>query len=152
MLVIKLERRLGGYMKSGGQAEKLADPIREMMRLLLKQKLSSKDDRLRISNAIGKSLRTLESFMYEGKGGFDTAIAALIVAYDMNENNLKELMENVKAALKRDNPKIEADRLWYGLEAQGYTDKEKANWARVMGAVKKLELRLEYDRKKNSEP
>ena len=132
-------------MAKSRKARDLSEAVREGVQSLLKQKITSAsnvaDEVERVAIAIGKKPATLRSLLYEGKGGFDLMVAALIVAYDLNENTLDRFLEDLKGYLRKISPVSQSDKNWSELDAL-LSETEKVHWTEVMKAVNKIELTL----------
>ena len=96
----------------------------------------------RIAEVLRKKPKTIQSLIYEGKGGFDLMIAALIVSYDLDKNHIDEFFKDLKIYLKKISPSSLADKNWQALDSI-LSDREKLHWTEVMKAVSKIELTLQ---------
>ena len=129
-----------------GVARSIAEPVRKAIQSLLRQRVSASEnvgaEFKRIAKALRKQPKTIQSLIYEGKGGFDLMIAALIVSYDLDKNYIDEFFEDLKIYLRKISPPSLADKNWQTLDSL-LSDREKLHWTEVMKAVSKIELTLQ---------
>ena len=127
-------------------AQRIAEPVRRAIQSLLKQRVSASEnvgaEFKRIAEVLRKKPKTIQSLIYEGKGGFDLMIAALIVSYDLDKNYIDEFFKDLKIYLKKISPSSLADKNWQALDSI-LSDREKLHWTEVMKAVSKIELTLQ---------
>lgn len=131
-------------------AQQIAEPVRKAIQLLLKQRVSASDnvgaEFERIAAALKKKPKTVQSLIYEGKGGFDLMIAALIVSYNIDIDHIDEFFKDLKVHLRKISPSSPADKNWQDLDGV-LSDREKLHWTEVMKAVNKIELTLQSKKK-----
>ena len=119
------------------KAFELAMPLRLVAQKLLQERLKDKNQRAKVAKALGKSIKTVEAALYQGRGGFDTLAAALIVAYDLEDRELEAFVKDLSQALKELEGGSEADKLWRELDKY-FSEEEKVHWAKVMNLYGQL--------------
>lgn len=135
-------------------AELIAEPVAKALLLLFKQRvrhLAKSEDRGRINKEldriaeiIKKRPKTLQSLMYENRGGFALRVAAVIVAYDIKPGQIEQFFEDLKLYLPKISPAKKSDLNWSELDHL-VSENEKVNWTEAIKVLKRLELRLDKD-------
>ncbi|MFW7379516.1 MAG: hypothetical protein ACOH5I_11955 [Oligoflexus sp.] len=118
-------------------ARQIAEPARRAAQALLRECLKTQAERKRVAETLGKSLRTINSLIYEGKGGFDLMIAGLIVAYRLDENSLELFVESFNQFLRSEYTVSNLDKRWQALDKL-MSEKEKERWIIVMETYARL--------------
>jgi 23S rRNA maturation mini-RNase III len=117
--------------KKKADAKDIAEPVRELMRSLLKEQLKTIDSRKRVAEALGKSPSTLNSLLYQGKGGFDLMVSALIVALELDDASLMGFLDQIKQTVRESVPASAADKRWFAL-SEFIDEAEKERWVSVI--------------------
>ncbi|MBC8553348.1 MAG: hypothetical protein H8D23_27320 [Candidatus Brocadiales bacterium] len=138
-------------IKKTAKAKEIAQPFRKVAQMLLKEKLKIRAHRARVAQALGKAENTIENTIYQGKGGFDTLIAALMVAYDLEDASFENMYLDLKIALKKLQERSDADKKWDSNDKY-YSEMEKLNWATVMELYGELNQNLMPEERKSTKP
>ncbi|RYZ60499.1 MAG: hypothetical protein EOP07_00465 [Proteobacteria bacterium] len=123
--------------RSVGDAKQIAEPAREALRNLLKGILKTQSSRIFVAESLGKSVRTINSLIYEGKGGFDLMLAALIVIHKLREEDITAFFKSINNYPKTQNILSESDRRWAALDDL-MSESEKIKWTLVMDTYARL--------------
>ena len=88
----------------------------------------------------GKSVGSINSLLYEGKGGFDLMIAAVISLYDLNSSALQALLDEFQAFIIKEKGNREIDRRWFNLPI---SEEDRFHWLSVIEVLSKLDYSLQ---------
>ena len=132
-------------------AETIAEPVAKALQILLRQRVTSAPnvgkEIERIAEKLKKAPKTIQSLIYENRGGFALRVAAVIVAYNLEQSQVSSFFEDLSTHLKKISPVKKSDKKWFGLD-EIMPEKEKVDWATAIEVLKKLDYRLEQEDKK----
>ena len=135
--------------EDGLKAQKVAEPVAEALLLLLKLRIKVADnvgDEIkRIAHAINKKPSTIQSLIYENKGGFSLRVAAFIKAFRLKDSQVKNFFEDLEIYLNKISPVRQSDKGWVKLDSL-LSEREKCHWIEAIKTLKQLDLRLEKER------
>ena len=130
------------------KAKKVADPVAEALLLLLKQRIKAADnvgDEIkRIAFAINKKPSTIQSLIYENKGGFSLRVATFIKAFRLKDSQVKNFFEDLEIYLNKISPVRQSDKGWVKLDSL-LSEREKCHWVEVIKVLKRLDIKLEKE-------
>ena len=99
-----------------------------------------------MAKALGKSPGAVGGMLYQARGGFDTLIAAVIIAYDLDEDAIEGFLSS---AVKHVQNRSKADKKWEENDKY-YSEQEKLNWATIMEIYGQLSSKVKPEDKKQS--
>ena len=139
---------MASKMENELTAEKMARPVGKALQLILKHQVASApnvgNEIERIATALNRKPKTIQSLIYENKGGFSLRVAAVIKAFDLSEEQIEAFFENLTNHLKKINPIKQSDKNWIELDPI-LSEAEKCNWTEAIKVLKQLELKLEKE-------
>ena len=118
-----------------------AEAFRGLCQRLIKQRIQSASDKRELADALGCSIATVNALIYQGKGSFETYVAALFWAFNVDTSIVESFLLDSKAYLRKLRTLKPSDRLWFQLDS-AMGEEEKSYWARLLRAAKDLELTL----------
>ncbi|MDQ3232372.1 MAG: hypothetical protein M3Q07_11170 [Pseudobdellovibrionaceae bacterium] len=124
--------------KKKRDAKEIAEPVRSLLVELLKEQLKTTETKNRVAKVLGKSPSTLNSLLYQGKGGFDLIVSALIVAMQIDEDFLLSLRDRFRQEVQGGLPISDVDARWKALD-KWIDEDEKGRWLSAIEAYVGLE-------------
>lgn len=126
--------KVSGKEKSDS-VRNLSAPLRKAGQGLLRELLPTQASRQEIAEALGISMRSINSLLYEGKGSLDLIVACLIKASALKDKDVKRILALVSDHLHTAHPVVESDRRWRQL---AFSEEEKLRWILVMELYSKV--------------
>lgn len=125
---------------------KRARPIRAALQSLIRERVKTREETQRLADFLGQSVASVQSMLYQGEGGMDSWISALIFCYQLEPEKITKFLAEYKDALRRPHPARDSDKLWFGLD-QFMTEDEKYYWASLIKASVRIQRDLSKRKK-----
>jgi hypothetical protein len=102
-------------------SEKLSDSkaraqvLKKALLSLMTEVTNTKQKKEAFGEFTGLSASGVDSFIYEGRGSFETWVNALLYRFELDPEEASEKIPSLLAEFKTNHPQTESDKLWQQL-------------------------------------
>jgi hypothetical protein len=101
--------------RSNQQLADRAAPVRAMLQKLIHRKVKTKAEREALAKFLGQAVSSVNGMIYEGLGGLDSWIGALIFCYKIEPKMVEKFFDEMDHFLRKSRPSSKADKLYLEL-------------------------------------
>lgn len=108
-----------------------AQPVRELLQKLLREKLKTAKSKQELASYLGLSTSAVEAMIYHGQGGLDAWIGALMHCYQIEEDTLPTVLALFLSSFSKSLTQDASDQAWCALQSE-LTAQEKLFWVSLI--------------------